>query len=822
MNTPAKGATFVSRPRDEERATRRPLPWWDRIKFLVLLAAVFAMFVWGEVADNPILPVSEAFREVARSRWFIFVLMGLEVLRQLNYVVQEHSTSYFRLWTRGINATNRLIDRMSPWTRFRIARVFKWVFWIGVVNWFVAWRNEEAFFKQLVTLPQTIVDFLLSTGEQMPLIFQYSMIMFIAVGQFVAIFWFLSRGGTEVYYPDDVTTRFSDVWGQDAVLDRVKENIVFLEDPESIEDRGGYVPSGILLYGPPGTGKTLMAEAVAGETGRPFVFIEPGAFTNMFMGVGILKVKSLFRKLRKLSLKYGGVIAFFDEADVLGNRGAQVGGGAAAEAAHAHSGLCHGIAYMSPGSASTLRKFHQHGEPWVPEAAADAGDPPRRNILRVVMGGLGGGGGDMGTLQALLAELSGLKKPRGFFNRSIRRALGMRPKLPPKYRLLVMMASNMPDALDPALLRPGRIDRIYRVGYPSKAGRVRTYEGYLDKVQHELTAEQIDKLAVMTPYATGATIKDLVNEALINAIRDDRQAITWIDVLEAKHLKSLGPSRDVELVGQDRHGVAVHEACHAVVAYRARKHLEIDLATIDPGNEYLGMVASIRVDDRFKQFKSEFEADVMVALASLAGERIFFDGDSASGVSGDLEQATELTILMEGFWGMGTTIASHAVTTAAQVTGGLPGQGKGSPTGEMLRGGLGQRVEDNLARLLRRTAQMLEKDRDAVLCLAHALEVHKTLSGDDVVAVIERMPGPIVDGTLYANPEFVSSIRAYHDEMLELHRQSVQKIELEAPMPAPTPVMAAVGASDTNGTEAGEHGNGTWPALPGAPDPDAG
>ena len=73
---------------------------------------------------------------------------------------------------------------------------------------------------------------------------------------------------------------------------------------------------------------------------------------------------------------------------------------------------------------------------------------------------MGGGGGGMGTLQALLAELSGLKKPRGFFNRIVRKMLGMRPKPPPKFRILVMMASNLPEALDPAMLRPGRIDRI--------------------------------------------------------------------------------------------------------------------------------------------------------------------------------------------------------------------------------------------------------------------------------------------------------------------------------------------------------------------------
>ena len=340
-----------------------------------------------------------------------------------------------------------------------------------VFNAFVAWRNEETFFKQLVTLPQTLVDFLFSTGEALPFIFQLGFIMFIAVGQFVAIFWFLSKGGTEVYYPDDVRTRFSDVWGQDSVLEHVKENIVFLEDPESIEERGGYVPSGILLYGPPGTGKTLMAEAVAGETGRPFVFIEPGAFTEHVHGrrdpqgeVALpqaaqarVEVRRRDRVLRRggcprqprCTGRWRGLRRRAHDIRVVPRDGVPLAG-------------------QRGDAAAGSSEREEPGEP-----------PPARRISRIVMGGMGGGGGDMGTLQSLLAELSGLKKPRGFFNRSIRRLLGMRPKPPPKYRLLVMMASNMPDALDPALLRPGRIDRIYRVGYPSKAGRVRTYEGYL-------------------------------------------------------------------------------------------------------------------------------------------------------------------------------------------------------------------------------------------------------------------------------------------------------------------------------------------------------
>ena len=98
--------------------------------------------------------------------------------------------------------------------------------------------------------------------------------MFIAVGQFVAIFWFLSKGGVDVYMPDDISTRFTDVWGQDNVLERVQENMVFLENPEEIEERGGHVPTGILLWGPPGTGKTLLSRAASSSWDRT---PEPGS-----------------------------------------------------------------------------------------------------------------------------------------------------------------------------------------------------------------------------------------------------------------------------------------------------------------------------------------------------------------------------------------------------------------------------------------------------------------------------------------------------------------------------------------------------------------
>ena len=107
------------------------------------------------------------------------------------------------------------------------------------------------------------------------------------------------------------------------------------------------------------------------------------------------------------------------------------------------------------------------------------------------------------------------------------------------------MATNLPDVLDPALLRPGRIDRIYEVGYPSTDGRERTFQGYLDKITHNLTEDQVHKLAIISPRGTGASIKDIVNESLVVAIREDRDVVTFQDVIRARHLKTHGLGLDL-------------------------------------------------------------------------------------------------------------------------------------------------------------------------------------------------------------------------------------------------------------------------------------
>jgi cell division protease FtsH len=803
----------------KSRGTRKPVTWWERSRYLLLFAVIYEVLVWNEYLQfSPAESWPEAHHQVAWSQQWLLWLAGLEVLRQIHLFICSKSAAYNRFWSeRVFGRFNRWSQRhFSDWTRYKISTLLKILFLVAllaiVVGKVIGTSPALALFKAPALIWQAL-----------PLVLQLGFALAFGILQFVGIFWFMSRGGVETYHPEDVKTRFSDVWGQDHVVDRLKENIVLLERPDDIESRGGHVPSGILLWGPPGTGKTLMAEAVAGETGKPFVFVDPGAFNNMFFGVGIRKVKGLFRKLRRLALRYGGVIVFFDEADSLGSRSTstqgQPGGGYGAGTAGSLAG-CSGYDHLSPHARAAVSAL----------SAPDAADPIERGRSHYVMPTNMGGGG-MGTLQALLTEMSGLKKPRGFFNRFVRRALLMQPKPPPKYRILIMMATNLPEALDPALRRPGRIDREYRVGYPSKEGRLRTFEGYLSKVQHELTPEQVDKLATITAYATGAKIKDMVNEALVYAIREGHDTITWKDMINAKHLKDLGPSENVEYIERERHAVAVHEACHAVLAWRTRRHMEIDIATIDKGSTYLGMVSSIPPEDQFTQWRSEYESDILVSLASLAGERLFYGGDNSSGVSGDLHSATLIAGLMQSHWGMGPGISSLPALRDLGINSAVPeekpkgggGIGFGAPLVKREEPGggvLGQRIESDLTRLLARAEEMLEENRAQVLSLAHALERHKTLSGDDVIAVLVGREGPIVDGRVYDDPAFIAELEAYHAAAVEAHRRHT---DIATPLPAPRSepdgevVQGELVSVDGRSAAAASNGKGSgWPPpLPG-------
>ena len=127
--------TIKSRPRDRDRTTRRKLSAWDRCKYTLLLGGLFVFYWWQKIDDNPIKSVNDAFWETVRSQSWIFVLLLLEWIRQIHFLIAEHSSRYYHFWK--VTVFGRFegrSERLDPWTRYRIARVMRWIFALLVVS----------------------------------------------------------------------------------------------------------------------------------------------------------------------------------------------------------------------------------------------------------------------------------------------------------------------------------------------------------------------------------------------------------------------------------------------------------------------------------------------------------------------------------------------------------------------------------------------------------------------------------------------------------------------------------------------------------------
>ena len=134
---------------------------------------------------------------------------------------------------------------------------------------------------------------------------------------------------------------------------------------------------------------------------------------------------------------------------------------------------------------------------------------------------------------------------------------------------------------------------------------------------------------------------------------------------------------------------------------------------------------------------------------------------------------------MEGHWGMGSTVSSHASNRRNEV--GAPGAGKGKDdSGKEIRVALADRIENNLSSLLNRAEVILRENKNKVLALAHALEVNKTMTGDDVKAVLNFEAGPLIDGRPYRNEENIAAIVRYHEAAVNAHKEH-KKPEISLP-----------------------------------------
>jgi len=527
-------------------------------------------------------------------------------------------------------------------------------------------------------------------------IFYFAFIIFIVVFQFVAIFWFLSRGRTYVIYPGEYDVNFNDVRGQKAAVEATQEVVKLFQGFKKFRKMGGYPPQGILLEGPPGTGKTLLSKAIAGEVNVPFIYASASSFNNMFMGVANLRVMRLFTKARKFSERFGGAVIFMDELDAVGSRG---GVPQMMEPYPFHEPFRHGLEDRL--------------------VAGTCEEPRRGGILgfvdRFFVGGMGGMGGML--VNELLVQMDGLEQPRGL-RRLLRRLIPLRirkhlKRKVPNYNILVIGATNRADALDPALLRPGRFDRRLHVGLPDKEGRKDIADYYLKKVRHEDI--DLEKLSKATVGYSPARIKNVVNEALIFALQDGRDSLSWKDIWAAKLTDEIGLKQPVEYDEEEKVKIATHEAGHAVASwYLEREELQMQVISIIKRENALGLVSYQEREDRYVRSRSDVMARIKTALAAGAAENVWF-GETTTGVSQDLRQATWAAATMVGIFGMGKDLYSFG-TIPNELAG-------GSSIGTLLRdatvreevNGILAEARKEIEDLLREKGAIVEGVRDALL-----------------------------------------------------------------------------------------------------------
>jgi cell division protease FtsH len=331
-------------------------------------------------------------------------------------------------------------------------------------------------------------------------------------------------------------------------------------------------------------------------------------------------------------------------------------------------------------------------------------------------GQVGGGGGDEReqTLNQILTEMDGFDPSAG---------------------VIVIAATNRPDILDAALLRPGRFDRRVAVQAPDRAGRRRILEVHTRDVP---LGDDVDlgRLAGSTPGMVGADLANLVNEAALLAARRGRDEVTEDDLNQALEKVILGAERKIMLSPADRERTAYHEAGHAIVGMMSPGADPVRKVTIVPRGVALGVTLSSPEDDRFSYDEQYLRTLIKVALGGRAAEEIVF-GMLTSGAESDLQQLTAIARQMVGRWGMSPAVGP--VTVIAQDGRGplLPGAAVPSEQTQQL---VDQEVRRIVDEAYEEVLALLTENRSKLDALALALLDNETLDGPDAYAAagIER------------------------------------------------------------------------------------
>jgi ATP-dependent Zn protease len=352
------------------------------------------------------------------------------------------------------------------------------------------------------------------------------------------------------------------------------------------------------------------------------------------------------------------------------------------------------------------------------------GGMERASATRVERSAMSEGTG--GVVNELLIQMQSFDDPprstrfvnwwRRLTNRFLPPHLHLKMRQPAFANILLIGATNRADALDPALLRPGRFDRILHFGLPARRERREMIDFFLTRKVHDDTLDEVarDDLAASTIGYTPASLERLFDEALLFAMRDARLRLGVDDLRRARMDIEIGLAEPTEYTPEERETIAIHESGHAVVAHLVGRGRKLDVLSIIKRKDALGLLAHSETEERYTRRRTESLALIQIALGGMVAEELFY-GESGTGPAGDLAAATKMAAEMIGAMGQGDSLVSFRAADPGLVGGDLTAR---VLSDERARGAVEQLLDDQksvVTTLLRDNRPLIEALRDALL-----------------------------------------------------------------------------------------------------------
>jgi cell division protease FtsH len=305
--------------------------------------------------------------------------------------------------------------------------------------------------------------------------------------------------------------------------------------------------------------------------------------------------------------------------------------------------------------------------------------------------------------------------------------------------IIVLAATNQPEVLDKALLRPGRFDRRVVVNLPDKSGREAILKVHTRRVP---LAKDIDlgEIAAATPGLTGADLKNLVNEAALLAARRDQNEVRQKDFFDSLEKIVLGPERPILLSQEDRERIAYHESGHAILALLVPGADPVHRVTIVPRGQALGVTYQRPNTDRYHYPESYLRAKIVGMLGGRAAEEVVY-GTRTTGAESDIEQATEIARNMVTRWGMSSRLGMVRLAPRQNAyLGSWDGSGGAKPFSEETARTIDAEVRAIISDSQDQARSLLSAHRKELDALVAALLEHETLDEQQIRAATGLSP----------------------------------------------------------------------------------